>query len=332
MIDIESIKEQVKMNCNISDARYWGYYSICGLLMRLRNLYRSEKAMKPWDRIPLEDIGPWLEEREALWQELESEDFRNIIINGISYDPFDFDKINNKLKPYGLIYGSGYGLYQKPTFFLAELDYVDEVYGYEVYYLGRELSRDLFCSPAMLQGKTIFLRRETALAFLWDRLIEVYPKKIIPVELLGFTIEELKTSPSSSTVKKLESLADRLAQMLLFHELGEVFEDEASQQWLKLLSNSKDKKKELYLRAVKDIIADTSEWGPLRRAIETEDVILLSLYILMLEPIRKELFPEILSFFQKDPFHPDWKTLDNLRVQAYRKFKGLYQEALKLEQ
>jgi hypothetical protein len=38
MIDIESFTSQVKRNCNISDAKYRGYYSLCGLLLRLRDL------------------------------------------------------------------------------------------------------------------------------------------------------------------------------------------------------------------------------------------------------------------------------------------------------
>jgi hypothetical protein len=31
-LDIKALNTQVKVNCDISDARFWGTYSICGLL------------------------------------------------------------------------------------------------------------------------------------------------------------------------------------------------------------------------------------------------------------------------------------------------------------
>jgi len=50
MTDIQSLACQIKHNCNISDARYWGMYSLCGLLLRLRELYKVEKGIRPWGK------------------------------------------------------------------------------------------------------------------------------------------------------------------------------------------------------------------------------------------------------------------------------------------
>jgi hypothetical protein len=44
---MEQLLKTIKLNCHISDARYWGYFSICGLLMRMLDLYRSENGLKP---------------------------------------------------------------------------------------------------------------------------------------------------------------------------------------------------------------------------------------------------------------------------------------------
>ena len=33
--------DDIKYNCDVSDAQFWGYFSICGLLMRYRDLFRS---------------------------------------------------------------------------------------------------------------------------------------------------------------------------------------------------------------------------------------------------------------------------------------------------
>ncbi|RME68935.1 MAG: hypothetical protein D6778_01210 [Nitrospirae bacterium] len=329
MVDLEALKRQVKLNCNISDARYWGFYSICGLLMRLRSLYRSEKGMKPWESIPMEDIGPWIEEREALWRELETEDFKPIELMGEVFNPFSFDSINAIIEGEGLIYGSGYGVHRKPTFFLAELDHKEEILDFIVYYLGREHCRDLFCSPAMLQGRCIFLRRETALGFLWERLMEVQGRSYIKLQILGLEPEELKNPLSEATTKTLEALADKLAKLLLLHEIGEVKEDDAPDEWLRLIAKETDRKEELYLRAVKDIIADTSEPGPLKRAIEDEDTQLLCLYILSLDPMRRELFPEVIDFYKKDPFNPDWDAIKKKKKKVYDRFKSIYMKKLR---
>ena len=61
-IDLEN---DIKFNCDVSDAQYWGYFSVCGLLMRYRDLYRSEKGIKPWAEINHQDIGAWIENKEA---------------------------------------------------------------------------------------------------------------------------------------------------------------------------------------------------------------------------------------------------------------------------
>ena len=54
-----------------------------------------------------------------LWRELEDKDFGNIYIDGDVYGPFEVEKINAELEKTGLVYGAGYGVHMKPSFFLA---------------------------------------------------------------------------------------------------------------------------------------------------------------------------------------------------------------------
>ena len=56
MIDINSIATQVKHNCNISDAQFWGLYSPCGLLLRMRDLYKAEHNLSSGDSVDQEDV------------------------------------------------------------------------------------------------------------------------------------------------------------------------------------------------------------------------------------------------------------------------------------
>ena len=39
----------IKHNCDISDARDNGIYSICTLVLKLRNLYKWEHGLEPWE-------------------------------------------------------------------------------------------------------------------------------------------------------------------------------------------------------------------------------------------------------------------------------------------
>ena len=61
----EDLIRDVKLNCDISDAKYWGYFSVCGLLMRYRDLFRSEMGLKPWSEISRTEIAAWLREHGA---------------------------------------------------------------------------------------------------------------------------------------------------------------------------------------------------------------------------------------------------------------------------
>ena len=40
--------EEVRWNCDIASAGQAGHFSLCGLLMRLRQLYKWEHGLAPW--------------------------------------------------------------------------------------------------------------------------------------------------------------------------------------------------------------------------------------------------------------------------------------------
>ena len=117
-MDIALLKD-IKFNCDVSDARFWGSFSICGLLMRYRDLYRSEQRREPWAAVSSEEIGPWIQQKESRWPELEGQPFRDLVLQGRRFGPFDSGPVNQVLRTEGIVYGAGYGMYLKPTFFLA---------------------------------------------------------------------------------------------------------------------------------------------------------------------------------------------------------------------
>ena len=326
-----SYREAVKFNCDVSDAQYWGYFSICGLLMRYRDLYRSEKGLKPWTNIGREDIAAWIAQKEARWPELEQETFKKLNIDGREYDPFDVSGVNEALKPQGLVYGAGYGMYMKPSFFIAELRSLREASGLTVYTLGREEVRDLLTAPAMLQEKSIFLRLEPLAILLHYKLAELNNKKSSPLEdafvQYGFRHQQIA---DDTFEKRLEELAGQYAEILLFHEIAEYRESVPS--WKDILAASGDRKNEHFLRAVKDLIADTSDQGPLKRIIDTKDRGALGFSIALMEGFPRVLFPEIRNAYTEFRRSGSWEVIETARRTGYERFIARRNSVLKLHE
>lgn len=332
MIDIETITSQVKRNCNISDAKYWGSYSLCGLLLRLRELYRTEKGIKPWENIQQKEIGEWISERENLWRELEHKNFEDIAVNGNVYGPFEVEKINAELEEEGLIYSAGLGVHMKPSFFLADIISKENVDGFTVYLAGNEYARDLSDYPAMLQDRSIFVRVDTTKLLLWARFEEMRCKKFKGALAFAFSKYGIvpEEEPSEDVDRRIYQVARSEAETFIYHELGEAFEGEKiGDEWKTFLTSLPDGRAELFARAVKDVMSDTSENGMLKYIIEKRKEGSLGFYIVFLGGLRKVIFPEILNAFQKFVETADWALIDNARKDGYRKAEG-YAERLLL--
>ena len=326
------LEKQIKLNCTISDAHFWGYYSICGLLLRLRELYRNERCLMPWDEIPRSDISDWIASTEAQWKVLEHQPLELLKIGEVLYDPFEVDRLNDLLSDHGLVYGGGYGRFNKPTFFLARLLGTAERGDYRIYYAGRELCRDLSTSVAMLQGRCIFMRFDSLKILLWDKLQELRSRKfggVLGEAFASCGIESLSVSPEVLS-PKIDSLAHRLSDLFILHELGEAFEDDDADEWLSILSNNQDRVTEFYVRGVKDLLADTSEKGPLKWVTDTMDIRLLKFYMVFMDGIRKEIFPEMLTAFQNFMEKGEWSLIEHARMKGYEKARDLRGHILRL--
>lgn len=325
-MDLNRLIKQVKYNCNVSDARFWGYYSICGLLLRMREIYRNEKGMMPWEKIPSEDISLWIGDREKLWKELEKEEFQPLEIDGKSFGPFDVEDINRVLNKRGLLYGGGYSTFGKPSFFLAQLKEKKELYDYTIYFAEKELCRDLSTSIAMLQGICIFLRTESLRSILWEKIQEMKCKRFESLLDRAFALYEIKkgVEDPKSLYQKVEIIAQDIADIFVFHEIGEAVEDRYGFQWRDVTGT--ERWTELHLRGIKDMLADTTDYGPLRLIIEKKDERLLFFYLLFFDSIRKTLFPEIIDSFQRFLDLGDWDILEEARIKGYRRARSILEE------
>ena len=332
MKDIDAFIQQVKLNCNISDAKFWGYYSICGLLMRYRELYRSEHSLMPWDSIDNGEVCQWIQEREKLWLDLEDADLQNIIIDNRSYDPFDITALNSVLRAEGLLYSGGYGTFNKPTFFIAKLDDTRDLFDYRVHYTGTELCRDLAASPAMLQGSCIYVRPEVLSIFIWDRFQELKANRSnwLTDTMFSEYLIQSTDMQGPELYRKIIDMVSDASEVFVLHEVGEAYEDEYSDDWHEILSEGCDKATELFLRGIKDVRADTSVMGPLRMIADRRDRAGISFFAAFLDGIRKEIFPEIRDAFQRVAKSGDWSGLEDARKTGYHRAERLQAETVAL--
>jgi hypothetical protein len=145
---------------------------MCTFLLKMREYYRWENELPFARELPRDELGDWLSAREARWSEIEAEDFAPLPLASGALDPLAADRANRELLPQGLVYSAGYGRFAKPVFFLGKLERVEERAGLTVLVSSCEYARELAAPPAMLQGRTIFVRRESVRRYLWEKIEE----------------------------------------------------------------------------------------------------------------------------------------------------------------
>jgi hypothetical protein len=335
MIGFETITSQVKRNCDISDAKYWGAFSICTFLFKLRELYRVENCIKPWEEIQHNEIDKWICKREKLWKELEDKDFEDIIIDGNIYGLFEVEKINAALEKHGLVYSAGFGVYMKPSFFLADLISKEKVDVYDIYTCGHEYARDLSGHIAMLQNKAIFARVDATRQFLWEKYEELrLTRKSDGPLVFAFSKYSIthKEDPTEDIYRRISLVAQSELETYIHHELGEAFEEvKIGGEWKFLLAElSSSRKAELFARGVKDILSDTSEKGMIKHIIRNHKQGSLGFYLVYLSGYRRLLFPEIVEAFQRFTQTGNWGLIENARKSGYKKAEGYAERLLSI--
>lgn len=320
---MQEFLRQVKRNCDISDARHWGYYSICGLLLRLRELYAFEHGLRPWERVDAVDIASWIGRREELWERLsERGDYVRIKTGGGEYGPFDIGGINAAIVAMGgLYYGAGYGEHMKPVFFVAALESVENIEGYEVRITGKEYVRDLTAYPAMHQSGTIIARKEAVLTFVWEKFEEFRSRKstggAMDAAFAHYGVQR-KDYAEAELLSVLTSVAGAELRSFIRHEIGEAHEGERlGKGWVEMLFDIARCRASLYLRAVKDMLSDTSDVGTLKHIISDEKAGSLAFFVSSLNGPRKALGPEVSVAFERFQKDGNWAAVQSARLAAY---------------
>lgn len=310
MLELDPIIAQVNENCDIADANYAGFYSICGLALRLRDLYKWDMGLEAWMEGDSPEVLAWIGEKERKWDKLTEKAFHEITISGRQYDPFDTTAINNLLEPHGFFYGAGYARSMRPTFFLAMIEKKRKINGQRIYILGRELARDLFTTPALSQEECVLIRQESATLFLWDSML--YIKKS-GRHALRFALEDYGLTDAKPAMlhAHLKRMAAAETEAYIYHELGEIHDTVFNRAlWREIIATFPHTPIELLARSVKDLLADTNEYGTLRHICKECKTASLAFYVAFLDGLRKTLFPEIIRAFREFMETRDWDLIE----------------------
>lgn len=211
---------------------------------------------------------------------------------GEQFEPFAAEAINQRLNPHGYVYSAGYGLYQKPCFFLARLDRTEARNGTTLFIAGKEVARDLAAPPAMLQGKKIFIRQESLRRFIWEKIEELGQR----TQAENPMARALACYENLDIETTLDRMTENEVETLILHETGEDRVHELlGDDWERLLFSLPRSRSEFLLRAVRDNLADSIATLP--ALIETNNVAALHFYFANFTGMRKEIFPLALDAY-----------------------------------
>lgn len=324
---VQSLVDQVKRNCDVSDARFGRQYSMCGLLLRLRNLYKSEHGVPPWEEPESGLMLDWVSGREQLWESLETEEISALEVDGRRVDPFDTDWINRWLAPAGLAYAAGYGPFMKPTFVLGELVSRRRDQGLDCLVIGPELVRDLSFSPAMRQGDQVIGRSGAMRFFFWDRLGEPAGSTgrymAAGLRYCGLDLAEIRRRPARHA-RAVDQVCVAEVETYLAHERGEAHDDTLDlAAWRRAVAAHAATEIELLARTLKDLLADTHDRGLLAHVQDQRRPASLLFYLAFIPMLHRMLMPEVVAAGETFVHRPDWEALVQARRLARRRVQDL---------
>lgn len=315
--DLADLIKTIRRNCDISDARDNGIYSLCSLILKLRTLYKWEQGLEPWDEPGSGEVLDWIEQKENYWETLAGAEYHPLVISGRSLDPFAVTKINNRLTGSGLVYGAGYGRSLKTVFFLAELLEERSESDCRILILGQESARELAAPFAMRQENVIIIRREPLRFFFWDQIQEFRSTSRAALRH-ALSLAGVKVDPAvdrQSFRDQLDVIVDREIPAFIHHEIGELRDSNLSSAHLQqLIGAFPGSAIEITARAVKDALADTNPEGMLGFILASRAESSLAFYAGFLDGMRKALQPEIIPAFTKFLISREWQEMERVRL------------------
>lgn len=292
-LNLGALVNAVQTNCHISDAQHAGDLTMCTFLLKMRELYRWENDLPFTREMPKAAIGDWMNEREKLWEGVETAPYVPLPLPEGEADPFEVEAINRTLAPAGYIYSGGYGRACKPHFFLANLARQEERHGFRIYVSDCEYARDLDAPPGMMLNDSIFVRTEALRRWLWERYEEwAWNKRNAALgRALGCYDFAGDTDRALDVMTRVET------ESVILHEIGEArVGGELGEPWSAMLADLMRSRAEIMARAVRDLYADCLSTLP--GLLARGEPAAIHFYFANFIGMRRKLFPELAGAYE----------------------------------
>ena len=322
----QQLIEQIQFNCDISDARDHGIYSMCSLVLKLRNLYKWERSLEPWHEPDSADLLEWIDARETYWEEIGEQDFKLLTINGQSCATDDVETVNRANGNLPLYYGAGHGRSMKAIFFLAEVLDRLTVEGCPVVLLGREFAREMASPFAMVQEGQVVIRTEPLRYFLYDHIQELRAscRSSFRFFLSSHGLLDDGVLDQQILREKINAIAVEERDLFIYHEIGELLEDSMSSATLgMMIGRFPGSVIEFVSRAVRDVLADTHPRGVLSHLVRKQNPSTLGLFVSFVDGLRQELFPELATAWKGFLEHKEWDEFEQVRISCRERTRRL---------
>jgi hypothetical protein len=251
----DTLATAVQFNCDLGDALHAREKSLCTYLLGMREYFRWSAGLPLGAAPDRGRLSEWISQREQRWDALRDHDaatYAELPLAG-GIDPFDDARANRDLPAMGLVYGAGLGLFGAPMFVLAQCESDQLRDGVRVIVAGTELARGITAAPAVSRNNTILIRRDALRRWLWTRT---------ETALRGprdnaFALALRAYGADAGVEAAVVAMAKGEAETLVLHEMGELHAGHLlGTEWEAMLLDVGDRRTEVVLRAVRDLLAD----------------------------------------------------------------------------
>jgi hypothetical protein len=303
--ELAPLVDVVQRNCDLADARHAREKSMCTYLLDMREHYRWATSLPLGTAPDRALLSDWIAQREQRWDRLapgNAETFSPLPL-GDGLDPFDEPGANHRLAGHGLVYGAGIGLYGAPLFFLATRAAEQARDGAQVLITDREWARGVAAPPATSRGNSVIVRLDALRRWLWTR-VEAGTRRggenAFAAALRAYAVTD-------DVAETVERMARGETETLILHELGELRAGALlGADWEAMLVAS-DRRTEVALRAVRDLLADCLVTLPKLLARERNASLLF--WFATFDGLRRQLAPELAGPYCFEPNRIDRAAL-----------------------
>jgi hypothetical protein len=279
----------VQRNCDLIDARHARDSGLCTYLLGMREYFRWATNLDLGATAATGTVGPWIAQREQRWEALLDAGANRLeaLPLGAGLDAYDEEAVNRQIAGHQLVYGAGIGRFGVPLFFLARRESQTLREGRQVVIAGHELARGYAATPAVSRGSTIVVRLDAFRRWLWTRAEACAAR--VPADPFRAALSAYgRGGPLEEAV---ECMARGEVETLILHELGELRAgDVVGPDWERMLAELDDRRVELVVRAVRDLLADCLVTLP--ALLERRATASLDFWFSSFEGVRRALAPQ----------------------------------------